>query len=324
VAGRPEPAFWRGKSVTLTGGAGFLGAAVAGMLAELGAETRIIRSADHDLRDPAATRHGIDGAEVVIHLAARVGGIGFNRRNPAPLVYDNLLIGANVFEQSRLAGVRKLVAACTVCAYPKFTPVPFSESELWNGYPEESNAPYGLAKKMLLVLSDAYRRQYGFDSCAPIVANLYGPGDNYDLEDSHVIAAMIRKFVEARDGGTGEVVLWGSGEPTREFLYVDDAARALLLAAERLDTSEPVNIGTGRETSIRDLADTIRRLTGFEGEIVWDASKPDGQPARYLDVGRARELLGFKAEVPLEEGLRRTIGSFERDRPAGVSAGAPV
>jgi GDP-L-fucose synthase len=324
VAGRPEPAFWRGKSVSLTGGAGFLGSAVAAMLDELGAETRIIRSADHDLRDPADARRAVDGAEVVVHLAARVGGIGFNRRNPAPLVYDNLMIGANVFEQSRLAGVQKLVAACTVCAYPKFTPVPFSESELWNGYPEESNAPYGLAKKMLLVLSDAYRRQYGFDSCAPIVANLYGPGDNYDLEDSHVIAAMIRKFVEAREAGTGEAVLWGSGEPSREFLYVDDAARALLLAAERLDTSEPVNIGTGQETRIRDLAETIRRLTGFEGEITWDASKPDGQPARYLDVRRARELLGFEAEVPLEEGLRRTIGSFERDRPAGVSAGAPA
>jgi GDP-L-fucose synthase len=324
VAGRPEPAFWRGKSVTLTGGAGFLGAAVAASLEELGAETRIIRSADHDLRDPAAARRAVERAEVVVHLAALVGGIGFNRRNPAPLVYDNLMIGANVFEQSRLAGVQKLVAACTVCAYPKFTPVPFSESELWNGYPEESNAPYGLAKKMLLVLSDAYRRQYDFDSCAPIVANLYGPGDNYDLEDSHVIAAMIRKFVEARDRGTGEVVLWGSGEPSREFLYVDDAARALLLAAERLDTSEPVNIGTGQETRIRDLAETIRRLTGFEGEITWDASKPDGQPARSLDVRRARELLGFEAEVPLEEGLGRTIGSFERDRPAGVSAGAPA
>ena len=324
MAGRPEPAFWRGKSVSLTGGAGFLGSAVAGKLEELGAETRIIRSAEHDLRDPGDARRAVEGAEVVVHLAARVGGIGFNRRNPAPLVYDNLMIGANIFEQSRLAGVQKLVAACTVCAYPKFTPAPFSESELWNGYPEESNAPYGLAKKMLLVLSDAYRRQYGFDSCAPIVANLYGPGDNYDLEDSHVIAAMIRKFVEARDAGTGEVVLWGSGEPSREFLYVDDAARALLLAAERLDTSEPVNIGTGQETRIRDLAETIRRLTGFEGEITWDASKPDGQPARYLDVRRARELLGFEAEVPLDEGLTRTIGSFERDRPAGVSAGAPA
>ena len=324
MTGQPDPAFWRGKAVALTGGAGFLGTAVAARLDDLGADTRVIRSAEADLRDPAAARRAVDGAEFVLHLAARVGGIGFNRRNPAPLVYDNLMIGANVFEHSRLAGVRKLVAACSVCAYPKFTPVPFSEGELWNGYPEESNAPYGLAKKMLLVLSDAYRRQYGFDSCAPIVANLYGPGDNYDLEDSHVIAAMIRKFVEARESGAAEVVLWGSGEPTREFLYVDDAARALLLAAEHLDTSEPVNIGTGQETRIRDLAETIRRLTGFEGEVVWDSAKPDGQPARFLDVGRARELLGFEAEVPLEEGLRRTISSFEHDRAAQVSAGAPA
>jgi GDP-L-fucose synthase len=318
---RPEPAFWRGKAVTVTGGAGFVGLAVTRKLEELGAETKVIRSAEHDLRDPAATRRAVDGAEVVIHLAARVGGIGFNRRNPAPLVHDNLLIGANVFEQSRLAGVQKLVAACTVCAYPKFTPVPFSERELWNGYPEESNAPYGLAKKMLLVLSDAYRRQHDFDSCAPIVANLYGPGDNFDLEDSHVVAAMIRKFVEGRDRGAGEVVLWGSGEPSREFLYVDDAARALLLAAERLDTSEPMNIGTGRETRIRDLAETIRRLTGFEGAIVWDTAKPDGQSVRYLDVSRARELLGFEAEVPLDEGLQRTIESFERKRAATAAAG---
>jgi len=270
----------------------------------------VVRSSDHDLRDADAAREAVEGAGVVIHLAARVGGIGFNRRNPAPLAYDNLVMGANVFEQSRLAGVGKLVAACSVCAYPKFTAVPFSEDDLWSGYPEESNAPYGLAKKMLLVLSDAYRRQYGFDSCAPVLANLYGPDDNFDLEDSHVIAAMIRKFVEARKNGATEVVLWGTGEPTREFLYVDDAARGLLLACERLQTSEPVNIGTGRETKIRDLAESIRKLTGFEGEIVWDSTKPDGQPVRYLDVTRARELMGFEAEMSLEEGLRRTIESF--------------
>jgi GDP-L-fucose synthase len=323
MAGRPEPGFWRRKAVAVTGGAGFLGSALVRDLERLGARVRTIRSSEHDLRDPAAARAAVDGAEVVIHLAARVGGIGFNRRNPAPLVYDNLMIGANVFEQSREAGVQKLVAACTVCAYPKLAPVPFSEDELWNGYPEESNAPYGLAKKMLLVLSDAYRRQYGFDSCAPIVANLYGPGDNFDLEDSHVIAAMIRKFVEARERGGSEVVLWGSGDPSREFLYVEDAARALLLAAERLHTSEPVNIGTGRETKIRDLAETIGRLVGFDGEIVWDTSMPDGQPERYLDVRRARELLGFEAEVPLEQGLQRTIESFERGRAATVSAGSP-
>jgi GDP-L-fucose synthase len=294
----------------VTGGAGFLGGAAMARLDDLGANARVVRSADFDLRDPAATRAAIDGGEVVLHLAARVGGIGFNRRNPAPLVYDNLMMVGNIFEQSRLAGVRKLVSACTVCAYPKFTPVPFSEDELWNGYPEESNAPYGLAKKMMLVLSDAYRRQYGFDSCAPIVANLYGPNDNFDLEDSHVIAAMIRKFVEAVDRGQREVVLWGTGNPSREFLYVDDAARALVLAAERLDTSEPVNVGTGRETRIADLAAMIQRITGYDGEVVWDTSRPDGQPTRYLDVSRARELMGFEAEVPLEEGLRRTVESF--------------
>jgi GDP-L-fucose synthase len=307
---RPDPSFWRDRRAIVTGGAGFLGSAVVTQLEKLSALVTIVRSSEHDLRDPVAAGEAVEGAQTVIHLAARVGGIGFNRRNPAPLVHDNMLIGANVFEQSRKAGVEKLVAACTVCAYPKFTPVPFSEDDLWVGYPEESNAPYGLAKKMLLVLSDAYRRQYGFESCAPIIANLYGPDDNFDLEDSHVIAAMVRKFVEAREDGAAEVVLWGSGEPTREFLYVDDAARALLLAAERLDTSEPLNIGTGRETRIRDLAELIRSLAGFQGEIVWDRSKPDGQPARFLDVTRARQLLDFKAEVSLEEGLRRTVESF--------------
>src|SRR5436305_76652 len=306
----PNPTFWHERRVTVTGGAGFLGTALVRDLEALGAQVSVARSSDHDLRDAGAARDAVEGADVVIHLAARVGGIGFNRRNPAPLAYDNLVMGANVFEQSRLAGVGKLVAACSVCAYPKFTPVPFSEDDLWNGYPEESNAPYGLAKKMLLVLSDAYRRQYGFDSCAPILANLYGPDDNFDLEDSHAIAAMIRKFVEARRQGAPEVVLWGTGEPTREFLYVDDAARALLLATERLQTSEPVNIGTGRETKIRDLAELVATLTGFEGEITWDATRPDGQPARYLDVTRARELIGFEAEVSLEDGLRRTIESF--------------
>jgi GDP-L-fucose synthase len=309
-SGAPSPDFWRDKAVVVPGGAGFLGGAVMSRLEDLGADARVVRSAEFDLRDPAATRAAVDGAEVVLHLAARVGGIGFNRRNPAPLVYDNLMMVGNIFEQSRLAGVRKLVSACTVCAYPKFTPVPFSEDELWNGYPEESNAPYGLAKKMMLVMSDAYRRQYGFDSCAPIVANLYGPNDNFDLEDSHVIAAMIRKFVEAVDRGEREVVLWGTGNPSREFLYVDDAARALLLAAERLDTSEPVNVGTGRETRIADLAAMIQRITGYDGEVVWDTSRPDGQPTRYLDVSRARQLMGFEAEVPLEEGLRRTVESF--------------
>jgi GDP-L-fucose synthase len=310
TSAQSDPAFWRGKPVVVTGGGGFLGRPTVGLLEELGADVRTVRSADHDLRDQRAARAAIDGAEVVIHLAARVGGIGFNRRNPAPLVYDNLMMGTNMFEACREAGVAKLVAACSVCAYPKITPVPFSEDDLWEGYPEESNAPYGLAKKMLIVLSDAYRRQYGFDSCAPVLANLYGPGDNFDLEDSHVIAAMVRKYVEATERGEPEVVLWGTGNPSREFLYVDDAARALVLAAERYDSSDPVNIGTGRETRIRDLAETIERLTGYQGRTVWDTSRPDGQPTRYLDVSRARERMGFEADVELEEGLRRTIESF--------------
>jgi GDP-L-fucose synthase len=307
---QPSREFWQGKSVVVTGGAGFVGKALVRDLEQLGAESRVVRSAEHDLRDPAATRSAVDGAEIVIHLAANVGGIGFNRRNPAPLVYDNMMMAANIFEQSRLAGVSKLVSACTVCAYPKFTPVPFSEDELWNGYPEETNAPYGLAKKMMIVLSDAYRRQYDFDSVVPMVVNLYGPGDHFSLEDSHVIPAMIRKFVEAREGKELEVPLWGTGSPSREFLFVDDAARALLLAGEKLTTSEPVNIGSGVETSIRELAETIARLIEYEGTIAWDPSKPDGQPRRCLDVTRARELMGFEAEVAFEDGLRRTIAWY--------------
>ncbi len=306
----PDPTFWAQKRVTVTGGAGFLGRPTVALLESLGAEVRTIRSADHDLRDRAACFEALRDAQVVIHLAANVGGIGYNRRNPGPLAHDNLAMGLNVFEACRELGVEKLVAACSVCAYPKFTPVPFREEDIWDGYPEESNAPYGLAKKMLLVLSDSYRRQYGLDSCAPVMANLYGPGDNFDLEDSHVIAAMIHKYVLAAERGDSEVVLWGTGEPSREFLYVDDAARALLLCAERLDTSDPVNIGTGTETKIRDLAESICELTGFEGETIWDSSRPDGQPKRYLDTSRARELIGFEAATPLDEGLRRTIESF--------------
>ncbi len=313
-------AFWDGRSVAVTGGAGFVGGPVVRDLQGLGAEVRVIRSAQHDLRDPVATRAAVDGAQVVIHLAANVGGIGFNRRNPAPLVYDNMMMAGNVFEQSRLAGVEKLVSACTVCAYPKFTPTPFSEDELWSGYPEETNAPYGLAKKMMLVLSDTYRRQYDFDSVVPMVVNLYGPGDHFSLEDSHVIPAMIRKFHEARESREPQVVMWGSGSPSREFLYVDDAARALLLAAERLETSAPVNIGTGIETRIRDLANTIARLSEYEGEIVWDTSKPDGQPTRCLDVARARKLMGFEAQVGLEEGLAQTIEWFRLQASNGAAA----
>ena len=315
----PRPDYWSGRRVAVTGGGGFLGRAAVRMLEALEADVTVIASSEHDLRDPLAAREAVEGAQVVIHLAARVGGIGFNLRNPAPLVYDNLMMGTNVFEQSRLAGVEKVVAACSVCGYPKFTPVPFSEDALWDGYPEESNAPYGLAKRMLIVLSDAYRRQHGFDSCVPVIANLYGPYDNFDLENSHVIAAMVRKFVEAADGGGREVVLWGSGAPTREFLYVDDAARALILMAERYDSSDPVNIGTGLETSISELAGLIAAEAGFEGETVWDTSRPDGQPRRALDVRRAEERFGFRAEVALAEGIRETV-AFYRERLSAPSA----
>lgn len=311
----PSGDFWQGKSVVVTGGAGFLGKPTVRMLGELGAEVRVPRSAEHDLTDPVACREALSGAEVVLHLAANVGGIGYNRRNPGPLVRDNMAMGLNVFEACRELGVSKLVAACSVCAYPKFTPVPFKEDDLWSGFPEESNAPYGLAKKMLIVLSDSYRRQYDLDSCVPVIANLYGPDDNFDLEDSHVIAAMIHKYVAATDDGQPQVVLWGTGEPSREFLYVDDAARALVLAAEHADSSEPFNVGTGIETKIRDLAAMVAEATGFEGETVWDTSRPDGQPVRYLDVTRAEEAIGFRARADLAEGLKQTVASF-RASPA--------
>src|SRR4051794_15948298 len=317
MGGAPESSFWSGRRVVVTGGAGFLGKPTVRMLGELGAEVRVPRRAEHDLRDAGACRQAIKGAEAVIHLAANVGGIGYNLRNPAPLAHDNTLIGLNLFEACRELEVEKLVAVCSVCAYPKHTPIPFREADMWTGYPEESNAPYGLAKRMVVVLSDAYRRQHGLDSCVPVLANLYGPDDNFDLEDSHVIAAMIHKYVVAADRGEPQVVLWGSGEPTREFLYVDDAARALLLAAERCQTSEPFNVGTGTETRIADLADVISRLVAYEGETVWDRSRPDGQPRRYLDVSRARDWIGFDAEMPLEEGLRRTIDSFRKTSSIG-------
>jgi len=306
----PESAFWQGKTVVVTGGAGFLGKPTVRMLEELGAGVRVPRSSEQDLTDPGACREALGGAEVVLHLAANVGGIGYNRRNPGPLARDNMAMGLNVFEACRELEVSKLVAACSVCAYPKFTPVPFKEDDLWSGYPEESNAPYGLAKKMLIVLSDAYRRQYGVDSCVPVIANLYGPDDNFDLEDSHVIAAMVNKYVTATEQGQPEVVLWGTGEPSREFLYVDDAARALILAAEHGDDSEPFNVGTGVETKIRDLAELVSAATGFEGKTVWDASRPDGQPTRYLDVSRAADSIGFRASTRLEDGLAKTIESF--------------
>ncbi len=307
--------------MTVTGGAGFLGKPTVRMLEELDAEVRVPRSADLDLRDIGQAREALEGSQVVIHLAANVGGIGYNLRNPAPLVADNTAMGLNVFAACQALGVEKLVAVCSVCAYPKHTPVPFPEADIWNGYPEESNAPYGIAKRLLITLSEAYRREHGLDSCVPVLANLYGPEDNFDLEDSHVIAAMVHKYVIAAEGAEPRVTLWGTGSPSREFLYVDDAARALVLAAERAETSEPFNVGTGVETRIRDLADAVARLTGYEGETVWDSSRPDGQPTRYLDVSRAREWLGYEATMDLEEGLRRTIESFRESHLPAPAAG---
>lgn len=296
--------------MVVTGGRGFLGSFVVEQLTELGARPHPLGSADHDLRDPAQAKDALAGADVVINLAARVGGIGFNRRNPAPLLRDNTLIAINVFDAARELGTEKLVTAGSVCAYPKHTPVPFSEEDIWNGFPEETNAPYGIAKRVAQELSDTYRRQYGLDAVVPVLANLYGPGDNFDLEDSHVVPAMIRKFIEAKERGDDEVEIWGTGKASREFLYVEDGARALLLAAEHLRDSAPVNIGTGHETTIRELTETIQRLTGFEGKVAWNTDRPDGQPKRSLDISRARERMGFEPRIALEAGLAQTIAWY--------------
>jgi GDP-L-fucose synthase len=267
------------------------------------------RSRDYDLVDREAVRRLYRDVrpDLVIHLAARVGGIGANRANPGKFFYDNLQMGVQLIEEGRQVGVKKIVAAGTICAYPKFAPVPFREDDLWNGYPEETNAPYGLAKKMLLVQSQAYREQYGFNSVVVLPVNLYGPRDNFDLETSHVIPAMIHKIADAQARGREEVMLWGDGSPTREFLYVEDAAEGLLAACERYDGSLPINLGSGREISIRDLAALIGRLMGYGGRFVYDTEKPNGQPRRGLDVSRARELLGWQARTPFEDGLARTI-----------------
>jgi len=267
------------------------------------------RSKDYDLRKLDAIQALLRDAEpnVVIHLAARGGGIGANRAHGAEFFYDNLVMGTQLMHESWQRGIEKFVAIGTVCAYPKFTPVPFREDDLWVGYPEETNAPYGLAKKMLLVQAQAYRQQYGFNAIYLLPVNLYGPRDNFDLEASHVIPALIRKFVEAKDRGEKVVTVWGTGQPTREFLYVEDAAAGILLGAERYNAGDPVNLGSGTEIKIRDLAELIGRLTGFEGEIAWDATRPDGQPRRRLDTSRARQLFGFRAQTPLEAGLRKTL-----------------
>ena len=294
--------------VLVTGGGGFLGSHLVERLEARGDEVVAARRRDYDLtlaRDAARLFEDAQ-PELVFHLAAEVGGIGANRANPGRFWYANLMMGAHVLEQSRLHGVGKLVIAGTVCAYPKHTPVPFREEELWNGYPEETNAPYGVAKKSVLVGAQAYREQYGLDTVFLLPANLYGPGDNFDLETSHAVAALIRKMLSGED----EVVLWGDGSPTREWLYVDDCAEALVLAADRFSGPEPVNVGTGQEISIRELAELIAELTGFEGRITWDTSMPNGQPRRSLDTSRARELFGFEARTPLREGLERTVAWY--------------
>lgn len=314
-----ESNYWKERKVCLTGGAGFLGSVVTAKLRQRGVKELFIPHIEqYDLVNPLDVERMLDDAkaDVVIHLAAHVGGIGANRLHPAEFFYDNLMMGTQLMHQAWKRGVEKYTAIGTVCAYPKFTPVPFKEDDLWNGYPEETNAPYGLAKKMQLVQAQAYRQQYGFNAIFLLPVNLYGPRDNFDLESSHVIPALIRKFIEAQEAGVDEVEVWGDGSPTREFLYVEDAAEGILLATELYNGAEPVNLGSGYEISIRDLAELIQRLTGYQGRLVWDTSRPNGQPRRGLDTTRAEEYFGFKAATTFEEGLRRTIDWYRAKRAA--------
>lgn len=316
--------FWPGRRVMVTGGAGFLGHALVNRLKSAGADEIFVpRSADYDLRTVDGIERALEHArpQLVIHLAAVVGGIGANRANPGRFFYENSVMGTQLMEQSRLGRVEKFITIGTVCSYPKFTPVPFREEDLWNGYPEETNAPYGLAKKMLLVQGQAYREQYGFNVVHLIPVNLYGPGDNFDPASSHVIPALIKKCVDARETNAPVIEVWGTGAASREFLYVDDAAEGIALAAERYDAPEPVNLGTGVEITIRALVELVAEETRYRGEIRWDASKPDGQPRRSLDTRRAAQLLGFTAQTPFREGLRTTIRWYESRREASIGAG---
>lgn len=314
-------AFWEDKNVLVTGGAGFLGSRIVAKLVKVKnvdpVKIRIPRSREADLRLYGNCVQAVRDIDVVIHLAAKVGGIGFNKENPATLFYDNAIMGIQLIEAARREGVQKFVAIGTVCAYPKFTPVPFREEDLWNGYPEETNAPYGIAKKILLVQAQAYRQQYGFNAIYLLPVNLYGPGDNFDLESSHVIPALIRKMVDAKLEGKNEVAVWGTGKASREFLYVDDAAEGILLATEKYNKPEPINLGAGREISIRELVELIAELVGYDGRISWDSSKPDGQPRRCLDTGKARREFDFEAKTELLNGLRKTIDWYVKNREHG-------
>ena len=319
--------FLREKRVVVTGGAGFLGSYVVRRLSDHGCREVIVpRKAQYDLRDPGAVQALYTDAQpdVVVHLAAVVGGIGANRASPGQFFYDNAIMGIQLIEHARQHGVAKFVCVGTACVYPKYCAVPFREDDIWNGYPEETNAPYGLAKKMQLVQLQAYRQQYGFNGIYVVPVNLYGPGDNVDAETSHVIPALIRKCVEAKDRGLEEVAVWGTGTATREFLYVEDAAEGIVLATERFNGEVPVNLGTGSEVSIKDLAVTIARLTGFEGRFVWQDDKPDGQPRRALDTRRAFAEFGFQAETPLEAGLQKTVESYVSARQAAAQTTAEL
>lgn len=321
--------FWKDRKVVVTGGAGFLGTPLVRNLESKQAAVFVPRSREFDLREKSAMEKlfGQEKPSLVFHLAASCGGIAANMKNPGKFFYDNAAMGIHLIEAARQYQSKfqlpdfKLVIVGTICAYPKFTPVPFREEELWNGYPEETNAPYGLAKKMMLVQAQAYRKQYGLHAIYVLPVNLYGPGDNFDLEHSHVIAALVRKMVEARRAGAPSVEIWGTGKISREFLYVEDCAEALVLAAEKYDGAEPVNLGAGREVTIAELADMIRAATGYSGKLEWNTSKPDGQPRRSLDTSRARELFGFSARTSLEEGIRRTVAWFEAHHRDAAASG---
>jgi len=317
MAYQSNPKFWQNKRICVTGGAGFLGSFVLEALAQRGATDIFVpHIEEYNLVNPQDIQRMLDVSrpDIIIHLAALAGGIGANRARPADFFYINLMMGVQLIHEAWKRGVNKFVAIGTVCAYPKFTPVPFNEENLWNGYPEETNAPYGLAKKMLLVQAQAYRQQYDFNAIYLLPVNLYGPRDNFNLETSHVIPALVRKCIEAQEHGEKEVVLWGDGSPTREFLYAGDAANGILTATEFYNGHEPVNIGSGQEISIKDLAELIARLTGFEGKLVWDTTKPNGQPRRGLDTSRAAEYFGWRANVHFEDGLRQTIAWYRQNR----------